>query len=90
MERKTKRVDNKGRKLPDGISKRVDGRYQARFSFNGKRYTLYDLNLMELNNKVIAKKNEINNGIFSELGKVALNNWFQEWLKIYSKRNSKA
>lgn len=83
MERKTKRVDNKGRKLPDGISQRVDGRYQARFSFNGMRYTLYDLNLMELKNKVIAKKNELNNGIFSELGKVALNDWFQEWLKIY-------
>lgn len=83
MSKGSKRVDNKGRKLPEGFSQRPDGRYQARFTFNGKRYTLYDKNLVSLKTKLVAKKNELNNGIFSELGNIELNDWFHEWLKIY-------
>ena len=31
----------KERRLPKGISKRADGRYQGRFTFQGERFTLY-------------------------------------------------
>ena len=36
MAKAAKRVDDKGRKLPDGFSQRSDGRYQARFTFKWK------------------------------------------------------
>ena len=32
----------KEQRLPKGISKRADGRYQGRFTFQGERFTLYD------------------------------------------------
>ncbi|PWJ50477.1 tyrosine-type recombinase/integrase [Faecalicatena contorta] len=85
MQTATKRVDNKGRKLPDGFSQRSDGRYQARFTFNGKRFTLYDTNLINLKTKVLKKKNDFNSGIYGDLENMSLNQWFEKWLQIYKK-----
>lgn len=81
-----KRVDNKGRKLPDGISQRADGRYQARFTYKGKRYTLYDMDLKKVQRKVVQKKNDLYNGIYNSTKDITLNRWFEEWLIVY-KRN---
>ena len=85
MSRTTKRVDNKGRKLPDGFLQRSDGRYQARFTFNGKRYTYYSMNLSELKAKVIQKKSEFSSGIYSDIENITLNQWFEKWMQIYKK-----
>ena len=38
----------KERRLPKGISKRADGRYQGRFTFQGERFTLYDRDIKAL------------------------------------------
>ena len=38
--------------LPKGISIRKDGRYQARYTFNGKRYTIYGKTLKEVQKKL--------------------------------------
>ena len=38
---------DKGKRLPPGISVRKDGRYQARYTFNGKRHTVYGKDMKE-------------------------------------------
>ena len=38
--------------LPDGISVRKDGRYQARYTFNGRRHTIYGKDLKEIQKKL--------------------------------------
>ena len=43
-------------KLPPGITRRKDGRYQGRFTSNGKRYTLYDKNLRTLKKRLADAK----------------------------------
>lgn len=83
--RSAKRVDNKGRKLPDGFSQRKDGRYQARFTVCGKRYTIYDNDLSALKVKFIEKKNEINNMVFMDKVSMKLNDWFDKWLEVYKR-----
>lgn len=35
-------VDKNGKTLPKGITLRSDGRYMARFQYDGERYTIYD------------------------------------------------
>jgi hypothetical protein len=42
----------KERRLPKGISKRADGRYQGRFTFQGERFTLYDRDIKALQKKM--------------------------------------
>ena len=83
MAKITKRVDNKGRKLPVGFSQRLDGRYQARFTWNGKRYTIYDMNLNELKIKFNAKKSDLEKGILYDMDKITLNEWYEIWMKAY-------
>lgn len=89
MAQKTKRVDNKGRKLPDGYSQRKDGRYQARFTHGGKRHTLYDVKLNDLIAKVTDMKSALNKGMYSDKANVTLNEWFLTWMETY-KVNLKA
>lgn len=83
MAQKAKRVDSKGRKLPDGYSQRKDGRYQARFTHRGKRYTLYDINLADLKVKVADMQNRLNMGMYSEKSNMTLNQWFFIWMETY-------
>ena len=45
------KTKTKERNLPKGISKRADGRYQGRFTFQGERFTLYDRDLKALQKK---------------------------------------
>ncbi len=79
-----KRIDSKGHKLPDGFSQRPDGRYMARFTFRGKRYTLYDMQLGELKRKVNQKKYELENGIAKKnYSNLTVDEWFKKWMDLY-------
>ena len=49
-ERKDMAADKK--QLPPGISLRKDSRYQARYTFNGKRHTIYGKDLKEVQRKL--------------------------------------
>lgn len=84
-----KRVDNKGRKLPDGFSQRPDGRYMARFTHCGTRYTLYDMNLNKLKEKVLAKKYELEHHSYSKSVKLTVDEWFDIWFESYYKDSVK-
>ncbi|RHV01240.1 site-specific integrase [Firmicutes bacterium OM07-11] len=85
MAKAAKRVDDKGRKLPDGFSQRSDGRYQARFTFNGKRYTYYGKNLAELKVRVNRIQTSFHDAIYSNLENITMNQWFKKWIDIYKK-----
>lgn len=84
-----KRVDNKGRKLPDGYSQRPDGRYMSRFTYHGKRYTLYDMSLNKLKEKVIHKKYELDQHSYSQNAKLTVNEWHDIWYENYYKDSVK-
>ncbi len=79
-----KRLDKNGRKLPDGVSQRPDGRYMARFTFQGKRYTLYDMQLSELKRKVNKKRYELENGLMEKsYSDLTVDQWFRKWMQLY-------
>ena len=71
------------RKLPQGISLRKDGRYQARYTLNGKRYTIYGKTLKEVEKKLRDAKYEIDHGIFAKPDKITVDIWFETWMKEY-------
>ena len=52
-------AEDKKKQLPPGILLRKDGRYQARYTFNGKRYTFYGKDLKEVQKKLRDAKYEI-------------------------------
>lgn len=69
--------------LPKGISLRKDGRYQGRFTFNGKRYTIYSRELKDLEKKMADAKYELEHGIYGTCLDITLNHWFDIWMKEY-------
>ncbi len=75
--------DNKGRELPKGITQRKDGRYQARYMFEGKRITIYDKDLKQLEKKLRSALYEVEHGIHAKLEKITLDAWFKTWIKEY-------
>lgn len=79
-----KRTDHRGRKLPEGFSQRKDGRYQARWTFLGKRYCLYSWDLKQLKDDVLRRKAQQKNTMnIMEPSKITLNQWFLKWLEVY-------
>lgn len=75
------------KKLPPGISLRKDGRYQARYTFNGKRHTLYGNDLKEVQKKLRDVKYEIDHGIYAKPDKVTVDSWFKVWRNEYAANN---
>lgn len=68
------------RELPKGISKRADGRYQARFTFHGERRTLYDRDLKALQKKLSDARYEMEHGIYLDGKNMTFERFFQTWL----------
>lgn len=71
------------KKLPQGIIQRKDGRYQARYMFNGKRYSVYGKTLKEVQKKLRDAKYEIDHGIFAKPEKITVDDWYKTWVKEY-------
>lgn len=69
--------------LPKGISIRSDGRYQARYTFNGKRHTIYGRTLKEVQKKLRDIQYEIEHGIFAKPERITVNDWHKTWVKEY-------
>lgn len=70
----------KERRLPKGISKRADGRYQGRFTFQGERHTFYDRDLKALQKKMADAQYEMEHGIYMDAKNMTLDVFFQTWL----------
>ncbi len=69
--------------LPKGISLRADGRYQARYTFNGKRYTVYGRTVKEVQKKLRDAQYEIEHGIYAKPEKLTVDDWRNIWTKEY-------
>ena len=80
----------KERRLPKGISKRADGRYQGRFTFQGERFTLYDRDIKALQKKMADAKYEIEHGIYLNAQHMTLNTFFETWLREIKENTVKA
>lgn len=80
----------KERRLPKGISKRADGRYQGRFTFQGERFTLYDRDIKALQKKMADAKYEMEHGIYINAQHMTLNAFFETWLKEIKENTVKA
>lgn len=73
-----------GKKLPKGISVRKDGQYQARYTLNGKRYTIYGKTQKEVEKKLRDAQYEIEHGIFAKPDRVTVDSWFKVWKEEYA------
>lgn len=76
-------VDKNGRKLPEGITQRPDGRYMGRFRYGGERYTVYDMDLKECKKKLANLKYEVEHGLFAKQENITVSGWFDVWIKEY-------
>ncbi|MGF6990726.1 integrase [Lachnospiraceae bacterium PM6-15] len=85
----TKRVDSKGRVLPPGIYQRVDGTYEARVTYKGRRYSLYEPDLVLIKKRKVLFMADLENGVQGVTSDVTLNHWFDMWLENYKKRKIK-
>ncbi len=71
------------RALPKGISMREDGRYQARYTLNGKRHTIYGKTKKEVEKKLRDILYEIEHGIYAKPDRITVDSWYKTWLKEY-------
>lgn len=76
-------VDRNGKRLPDGITQRADGRYMGRFQYGGERYAVYDTELREVKKKLTSLKYEVENGLFAKQDNITVSGWFDIWMKEY-------
>lgn len=71
--------------LPQGITLRKDGRYQARYTFQGKRHTIYGHDVKEVQKKLRDVKYEMDHGIFAKPDKIKVDDWYKTWSEVYQK-----
>lgn len=69
--------------LPKGISLRKDGRYQARYTLNGERHTIYGKSQKEVEKKLRDAQYEIDHGIYAKPDRITVDSWHETWLKEY-------
>lgn len=78
--------DKEGKKLPQGITQRADGRYQASYTWAGKRYYIYNKDLKALKKEKHNKIYELEHGIISAPDKIIVDAWFQTWIREYKQK----
>lgn len=71
------------KRLPKGISIRKDGRYQARYTLNGERHTIYGKTQKEVERKLRDAQYEIDHGIYAKPDRITVDEWYQIWVKEY-------
>lgn len=69
----------KGKELGKGITQRKDGRYEARFTLNGKNICLYNMNLSKLKKDFENEKLKILRDETGLRPNVKVSEWYDEW-----------
>ena len=69
--------------MPKGVSQRPDGRYMARFQYNGEKYCLYDNEIDKLLERVSDLKYEVKHGVYSKESNITVDKWFEKWIEEY-------
>lgn len=67
-------------KLPAGIRINSNGKYECRFTMNGKRYSVYGNTVKEVRAKELARRKEIEDGTYGLGKKQTLDEFFQKWV----------
>lgn len=75
--------EQKNRDLPKGITLRSDGRYMARFTYEGIPYVLYDTNLRKLKKALADKRYEVEHGLYVKESNITVGDWFDTWIREY-------
>lgn len=83
-------MNKQEKQLPEGITLRSDGRYMARFVYQGERYTFYGKNVKALAKKMQDKRYELEHGFYCKETNVTVEGWFEIWLKEYKMNSVKA
>lgn len=66
-------------RLPAGYRQRQDGKIEARFTLNGKRYSCYADTVKECREKEIELRESIKNGMYTVNRALTLNKYYEEW-----------
>ena len=67
------------RNLSAGYRQRKDGKYESRFTINGKRYSVYADTLRECKEKDAELREKIKNGLYVNNRNITLNQYYEEW-----------
>ena len=67
--------------LKPGYCRRPDGKLQHRFSYNGKRYSVYGSTFQECEDKKVEKIEKIKNHILACNDRITLSEYYVEWQK---------
>lgn len=77
------------KKLPKGITMRKDGRYMARFQYEGENYTLYGSDPDKLLVQIEDLKYEVRHGIYEKEQNITVDSWFCTWMEEYKRHQVK-
>ena len=67
--------------LPSGMRINKNGKYEIRFTMNGKRYSVYGNSKTEVKAKETARRKEIEEGTFKSAKKQTLEEFFLQWVE---------
>lgn len=82
-------IGKNGKKLPQGIRQRSNGKYEGRIKYEYKSYSVYADTITETRKKMEELKYKLVHGIFVEKSKMTLSEWFKVWLEQYKKNRVK-
>lgn len=72
-------------KLPQGVNRRKDGLLEKRFTIDGKRVSVYAHTVKELQEKELAKRQEIQQHGYRKNSEVTLDEYYLEWIREKSR-----
>lgn len=67
------------RNISTGYRQRKDGKYESRFTINGKRYSVYADTIRECKEKDAELREKIKNGLYVSNRNITLNQYYEEW-----------
>ena len=68
-------------KIPAGYKVRKDGRYEYRFTVDGKRYSVCGRSTKECKEKELAKREEIKKGSYKKAETLTVSEYFDRWIE---------
>ena len=71
-------------RLAAGFKKKKDGRYEYRFTIEGKRYSVCGKSVKECREKEIKKRQAIEAGSFTKADKLTVSEYFDRWIESKS------
>lgn len=75
--------------LPKGITRCKDGRYQARYTYEGRRYSFYGRNIKEVEQRLLDIRYEIEHGMYAKEERIVVNSWYKTWIEEYKSMSVK-